>query len=119
MESLMQKHRMYISRVSMEIIRGIMNDISWEKPLVAIKGSRGVGKSTLMKQYIRKTYGINAGEALYCVMDSIYFSSHSLLDLAERSIRWAASICSLMKSTSILPGVRKLRKSASCIPISR
>ena len=84
METLMQKHRMYISRVSMEIIRGIMNDISWEKPLVAIKGSRGVGKSTLMKQYIRKTYGINAGEALYCVMDSIYFSSHSLLDLAER-----------------------------------
>ena len=68
----------------MEIIRGIMNDISWEKPLVAIKGSRGVGKSTLMKQYIRKIYGINAGEALYCVMDSIYFSSHSLLDLAER-----------------------------------
>ena len=84
METLMQKHRMYISKVSMEIIRGIMNDISWEKPLVAIKGSRGVGKSTLMKQYIRKTYGINAGEALYCVMDSIYFSSHSLLDLAER-----------------------------------
>ena len=84
METLMQKHRMYISRVSMEIIRGIMNDISWEKPLVAIKGSRGVGKSTLMKQYIRKNYGINAGEALYCVMDSIYFSSHSLLDLAER-----------------------------------
>ena len=80
----MQKHRMYIAKVSMEIIRGIMNDISWEKPLVAIKGSRGVGKSTLMKQYIRKTYGINAGEALYCVMDSIYFSSHSLLDLAER-----------------------------------
>lgn len=80
----MRKHRMYISQVRMSIVREMMSDIDWEKPLVAIKGSRGVGKSTLMKQYIRKTYGVNAGEALYCLMDSVYFSSHSLLDLAER-----------------------------------
>lgn len=71
----MRKHRMYISQVRMSIVREMMNDIDWEKPLVAIKGSRGVGKSTLMKQYIRKTYGVNAGEALYCLMDSVYFSS--------------------------------------------
>ena len=37
-----------------------------------------------MRQYIKQTYGNNAGEALYCVMDSIYFTTHSLLDTAER-----------------------------------
>ena len=37
-----------------------------------------------MRQYIRKTYGVNAGEALYLVMDSMYFTTHSLLDVAER-----------------------------------
>ena len=84
METLVKKHRMYISQVSMDIVRERINDINWEKPLVAIKGSRGVGKTTMIRQYIRRTYGTNAGEALYCVMDSIYFSSHSLLDLAER-----------------------------------
>lgn len=84
METLAKKHRMYISQVSMDIVRERINDINWEKPLVAIKGSRGVGKTTMIRQYIRRTYGTNAGEALYCVMDSIYFSSHSLLDLAER-----------------------------------
>lgn len=36
-----------------------------------------------MRQYIRQKYGTRAGEALYCVMDSMYFTNHTLLDLAE------------------------------------
>lgn len=55
-----------------------------QKRLVAIRGSRGVGKTTMMCQYIRSRYGIQPGEALYCVMDSLYFTNHSLLDMAER-----------------------------------
>lgn len=75
---------MFIANVSMDIIRDKINEISWEKPLVAIKGSRGVGKTTLIRQYIRKNYGVNAGECLYCVLDSIYFTNHTLIGLAER-----------------------------------
>lgn len=82
LEPLFVKHKLFISRVSMTIVREQMNCIHWEKPLVAIKGSRGVGKTTLIRQYIRQNYGVNAGDALYCVLDSIYFSNHSLLDLA-------------------------------------
>ena len=84
METLFKKHRKLISQVSTNIIREAMNTIPWEKQLVAIRGSRGVGKTTLMRQYIKLNYGIQAGEALYCMMDSMYFTSHSLLDLAER-----------------------------------
>lgn len=84
METLFKKHRILISQVSMDIVREITHEISWEKPLVAIRGSRGVGKTTLMRQYIRSKYGIIAGKALYCVMDSMYFTTHSLLDLGER-----------------------------------
>ena len=73
-----------ISQVSMDIVRETMQNIAWEKQLVALRGSRGVGKTTLMRQYVRQTYGINAGEALYCVLDSLYFTNHSLLDLAEQ-----------------------------------
>ena len=75
---------MFISQTSMDIVRDMVNQVNWSKPLVAIKGSRGVGKTTMMRQYIRQTYGVNAGEALYCVLDSIYFTSNSLFDLAER-----------------------------------
>lgn len=84
METLFKKHRILISQVSTDIVRDTMQNIAWEKQLVAIRGSRGVGKTTLMRQYIKQTYGVNAGEALYCVLDSLYFTNHSLLDLAEQ-----------------------------------
>ena len=75
---------MLISQVNTDIVREMMETISWEKQLVAIRGSRGVGKTTLMRQYVKQKYGVNAGEALYCVMDSMYFTNHALLDLADR-----------------------------------
>ena len=84
METLFKKHQMLISQVDTSIVRQQMNYINWEKQLVAIRGSRGVGKTTLMRQYIKLNYGVNAGEALYCVMDSMYFTNHSLLDLADQ-----------------------------------
>lgn len=84
MESLFKKHRILISQVSMDIIRDFSKTISWEKQLVAIKGSRGVGKSTMIRQYIKANYGTSAGDALYCVLDSMYFTNHSLLDLADK-----------------------------------
>jgi Predicted ATPase (AAA+ superfamily) len=68
----------------MTIVRQMINTIDWEKQLVSIRGSRGIGKTTLMRQYIKQTYGVNAGEALYCVMDSMYFTNHTLLEVAER-----------------------------------
>lgn len=81
---MFRKHKMLVSQVNTTLVREIMKTIAWEKPLVAIRGSRGVGKTTLMRQYVRQQYGVNAGEALYCVLDSMYFTNHNLLDLAER-----------------------------------
>lgn len=84
METLFKKHKTLISNVNMDIVRRIMDEISWERQLVAIRGPKGVGKTTLIRQYIKKNYGTSAGEALYCVMDSMYFTTHSLLELAEQ-----------------------------------
>lgn len=84
MESLFKKHQLFISQVNMDIVRDTIHKVSWNKPLVGIRGSRGVGKTTMIRQYIRQTYGIKPGEALYCVMDSMHFTQNSLLDMAER-----------------------------------
>ena len=84
METLFKKHRIFVSQVETRKVRQQMDVIDWERQLVAICGSRGVGKTTLMRQYIRRNYGFNAGKALYCVLDSMYFINHSLLDVAEK-----------------------------------
>ena len=84
MEALFKKHKMLISQINTGIVRDMMHSVNWEKQLVAIRGSRGVGKTTLIRQYIKQKFGISAGEALYCVMDSMYFANHTLLELAEQ-----------------------------------
>lgn len=84
MEALFKKHKMLISQINTDIVREMMHSVNWEKQLVAIRGSRGVGKTTLIRQYIKQKFGISAGEALYCVMDSMYFANHTLLELAEQ-----------------------------------
>ena len=84
METLYKKHKMLISQINTGIVREMMHSVNWERQLVAIRGSRGVGKTTLIRQYIKQKFGISAGEALYCVMDSMYFANHTLLELAEQ-----------------------------------
>ena len=84
METLFKKHRILIGQTSTEIVRELIHHIQWQKQLVAIRGSRGVGKTTMVRQYIKMTSGEQPGAALYCVMDSMYFTTHSLLDLAEQ-----------------------------------
>lgn len=73
-----------MSITSTDIVRDIINRIHWQHNLIGIRGSRGVGKTTLMKQYIKLNYPSGSREVLYCSMDSIYFSNHSLLDLIEK-----------------------------------
>ena len=50
MDTLFKKHRILISQTNTDIVREIMKSVNWEKQLVSIRGSRGVGKTTLMRQ---------------------------------------------------------------------
>lgn len=51
--------------------------------MLAIRGAKGVGKSTILRQYIRSHYQANDRSVLYCSLDNNYFADHSILDLAE------------------------------------
>ncbi len=84
METLFKKHKILIAQTDLKIVRQMMHTINWERQLVAIRGSRGVGKTTLIRQYIKQKYGAEPGTALYCDMDGMYFTNHSLIDLAEQ-----------------------------------
>ena len=42
-----------IANISMEHKRYLYHEINWENRLICIKGARGVGKTTMLKQYLR------------------------------------------------------------------
>ena len=83
METLFKKHDQYMANTPTEIIRDIMDEIHWDSRLIAIIGARGVGKSTLIRQFIKKNYPVYDRSVLYCSLDSVYFSTHTILDLVE------------------------------------
>lgn len=63
--------------------RDFIDEIDWEESLLFILGSRGVGKTTLMLQYIKEKFGTSS-TALYISMDDLSLSNYTLLDLAKR-----------------------------------
>lgn len=70
-----------IELVSTKYVRYLHDVIEWKSRLIAILGARGVGKSTLVLQHIKLYEDINT--TLYVSADNIYFSAHSLLELAN------------------------------------
>ena len=83
-----------------------MYQINWDAQLVAIKGPRGVGKTTLMLQYMKQHYEVYSREVLYCTLDSVYFSNHTLLELVDVFVK-NGSISSWTRYINIRLGARR------------
>lgn len=83
MEQLQAQHIRLLNHITMRFQRSIMAEINWDSRLIGIRGARGVGKTTLLLQHIKKTYAGNPAKALYASLDHLYFTRHTLLELAE------------------------------------
>ena len=82
MDTLFAKSYQKIDNVSVGFIRSLMNDIQWETRLIGIRGARGVGKTTLLLQYMKKNLPRNAN-SLYVSLDNYWFTEHSLIELVD------------------------------------
>lgn len=83
MEQLQAQHLRLLSHLAAPYERSLMNAINWNNRLIAIHGARGTGKTTMLLQHIKKAYGPDPNVALYASLDHLYFSRHTLLDLAD------------------------------------
>lgn len=86
MDRLLLKHDRYYAETSTEIVRECINEIDWDARLISIQGPKGVGKSTLIRQFIKLNYPPHSRQVLYCSLDSLYFSGHSISELVERFV---------------------------------
>lgn len=82
LDLLYQQTQAAAAAVSMDYFRELSRQIDWSHRLIAIRGARGVGKTTLMLQHLRQTHGRSA-EALYVTLDDFLFSDQRLINLAR------------------------------------
>lgn len=86
MDKLFERHDNYMTDVPMDYIRSIVDRIDWNARLIILKGPKGVGKSTMMKQYIKHHFSPDDRHVLYCSADTSYFTNHTLEEVADKFV---------------------------------
>lgn len=81
MRTLYQKFETLLQHTPTEFKRYLYDRISWDSRMIGIIGPRGVGKTTMILQYIKEK--LDSKKALYVSADDLYFSENRLFDLAE------------------------------------
>ena len=65
--------------------RYMFDQISWDSRMFGLVGPRGIGKSTMILQYIKEHR--DSRNILYISADHLYFSSHNLVDTVDEFIK--------------------------------
>lgn len=59
--------------------RYLYDMIAWSDRLIMIKGARGVGKTTMMRQRCKE----NGENGVYASLDQLFFNDHTIVELAD------------------------------------
>ena len=74
-----------LKNTPVEFFRYKYNQIKWESRAFGLVGPRGVGKSTMLLQYVKQN--LDTKDTLYVSADNLYFAEHKLVDLADRFVK--------------------------------
>ena len=71
-----------VSGTSLDFKRYLFSKIDWRNRFVCIKGAKGTGKTTIMRQAMKERFGLSES-AYYLSFDHLWFTNHSALDLVD------------------------------------
>jgi uncharacterized protein len=84
MEQLYEIFAIKLRNLSLNFKRFLFYRVDWNNRLISIQGARGAGKTTLLLQYIKQQFDEPSKQVLYVDLNNIYFSTHSIIDLADQ-----------------------------------
>lgn len=145
MSMLQLNHQQLLRGVNCTFLRYLHKQINWEDRFIGIVGQRGVGKTTLLLQRIKKTFG-DSGKVWYLSLDNLWFmrntltqtvlsfcqsgGTHLFLDNVHSYPKWMEEVGMLMDTyphlhivfavSSVQPveGIRKgLQRGVACYPL--
>lgn len=82
-EPLLEASERLVGDVGMDFRRYLAAEIDWEDRLICLKGPKGVGKTTLMLQHMKETFGAGSERAAYLALDHLWFASHETLPVID------------------------------------
>ena len=85
MDKLFEYAHKLVKETNLDFFRYLYTQINWKNRFIGLVGPRGVGKTTMVLQYIKENLDI--GEALYVTAEDFYFIDNRLTDLADRFVK--------------------------------
>ena len=85
MDKLFEYSNKLIREADTSFFRYMYNEINWKSRMIGLIGPRGVGKTTLVLQYIKQN--LNPAETLYVTAEDFYFVDNRFTDLAEAFVK--------------------------------
>ena len=82
MNALYEYQQLILSQINTSFLRYKYYELDWTRRVFGIVGPRGVGKTTMVLQYIKQNLSLQ--DSLYITLDHIYFSTHTLIDVADK-----------------------------------
>ena len=82
MEFFLHTHKSLLESSKPTIKRELLNSIDWNQRLIAIKGFRGVGKTTFLLDYIREMFP-ESNSVLYVNLNNFYFTKRKISSFAD------------------------------------
>ncbi|MDM1368285.1 ATP-binding protein [Myroides marinus] len=86
MERLFEYSNKLINEANTDFFRYIYNQINWENRMIGLIGPRGVGKTTLVLQYIKQN--LNPTETLYITAEDFYFVDNKIIELVDTFVKF-------------------------------
>lgn len=90
MDRLQNRFNIMLSDTPVGFHRYMYDKIDWSDRLIGLKGPRGVGKTTLLLQRAKEFLDRNT--TLLVNADDLYFTSHTLVDLADEFVRLGGKV---------------------------
>ncbi len=85
MDKLLEQSKKLIKETDSSFLRYIYTEMNWKNRMIGLTGPRGVGKTTLVLQHIKKN--LNPSETLYVTAEDFYFADNKLIDLAGTFVK--------------------------------
>ncbi|SEJ41922.1 hypothetical protein SAMN04488018_1372 [Myroides marinus] len=86
MERLFEYSNKLINQTNTDFFRYIYNQINWENRMIGLIGPRGVGKTTLVLQYIKQN--LSPTETLYITAEDFYFVDNKIIELVDTFVKF-------------------------------
>ena len=83
MESLYRTHDYLLRTKGSTLVRNLFYEIDEKEKLIGIVGSRGIGKTTFLLDWVAQKYDSHEKRCLYVNLNQFFFTTTTLVDFAE------------------------------------